>query len=77
MAAPGTCALCGKPLDDRRRRYCSTVCRDRARRQRTEAEASRPPAPERVHGDERGRQPWLIGAVLLLAALAIYILKRR
>jgi hypothetical protein len=37
MAAPGTCATCGRSLEDRRRRYCSTVCKDRARRERSEA----------------------------------------
>jgi hypothetical protein len=39
MEATATCAACGRPLEDRRRRYCSTVCKDRARRERAEATA--------------------------------------
>jgi hypothetical protein len=79
MAAPSTCALCGRPLEDRRRRYCSTVCRDRARRERTEtpSTASSEPAGGALEADEPDRRLWVMGAVLLLAALGIYLLSRR
>jgi hypothetical protein len=79
MAAPGTCALCGKPLEDRRRRYCSTVCRERARRERTEAARAEPalPADDTFQGDESARRLWVMGVVLLAAALGIYLLRRR
>jgi hypothetical protein len=82
MAASGTCAACGKALEDRRRRYCSTVCKDRARRERVEAmpvATSEPvvgPAVAGSRGAHRGRI-LALGAVPFLAASGLYLLKRR
>jgi hypothetical protein len=82
MAASGTCAACGKALEDRRRRYCSTVCKDRARRERAEAMPAATSEPvvglegEGSRGAHRGRM-LAFGAIPFLAASGLYLLKRR
>jgi hypothetical protein len=91
MEATATCAACGRPLEDRRRRYCSTVCKDRARRERAEETAvqasaiassapegvSPPGTPESAHGKGRGGLLALAAIPFLVASGAVYYLRRR
>jgi hypothetical protein len=81
MEATATCAACGKPLEDRRRRYCSTVCKDRARRERAEAVVAHPDpiAQFAAEANPRERRKGLlaVGAVPLLIASGFYLLRRR
>jgi predicted nucleic acid-binding Zn ribbon protein len=72
-----SCAVCGSPLEDRRRRYCSTVCKDKARHERIAAAARAKRESLERGNDKRERPLWAGAMVLLLISLVCLELLRR
>jgi predicted nucleic acid-binding Zn ribbon protein len=77
-----TCSVCGTALEDRSRRYCSTICRDRARQQRVarqlavEARAKHESTNVSDQGKLQNDRMLWAGAILLFLVSLIYLRRR-